>query len=63
MERGIIFFGELERMKKRMGQIWSELIEEAPENEERLGKDFGEFPNFEGIRRGLPRSQQNRTIK
>jgi hypothetical protein len=62
MDWGITFLDELQRMKKKMDQTWSELFEGNPRYEQQVSEWVETLPKFEGTRR-TPKSRTNRTIK
>ena len=62
MDWGITFLDELQRMKKKMDQTWSELFEENPGYEQEVSQWIERLPKFEGARR-TSKSGANKTIK
>lgn len=62
MDWGITFLDELQRMKKKMDQTWSELFEENPGYEQEVSQWIEQLPEFEGTRR-TSKSRTNKTIK
>jgi hypothetical protein len=62
MDWGITFLFELQRMKKKMDQTWSELFEENPGYEQEVGQWIERLPKFEGTRR-TSKLPSNKTIK
>ena len=62
MDWGITFLDELQRMKKKMDQTWSELFEGSPGYEQEVSQWVEKLPDFEGTRR-TSKSRTNKTIK
>lgn len=62
MDWGITFLDELQRMKKKMDQTWSELFEGNPGYEQEVSQWIERLPKFEGARR-TSKSAANKTIK
>jgi hypothetical protein len=62
MDWGITFLDELQRMKRKMDQTWSELFEGNPGNEQEGSQWIERLPKFEGARR-TSKSGAKKTIK
>jgi hypothetical protein len=62
MDWGITFLDELQRMKKKMDQTWSELFEGNPGYEQEVRQWTEKLPDFEGTRR-TSKSRTNKTIR
>ena len=62
MDWGITFLDELQRMKKKMDQTWSELFEGNPGYEQDVSQWIERLPKAEGTR-GTSKSRTNKTIK
>ncbi len=62
MDWGIAFMDELQRMKQKMDQTWSELFERNFDSEREVGQWIERLPKFEGTGRS-PKSRTNKTIK
>ena len=62
MDWGITFLDELQRMKKKMDQTWSELFEENPGYEQEVSQWIEILPEFEGTRR-TSKLRTNKTVK
>jgi len=62
MDWGITFLDELQRMKKKMDQTWSELFEENPAREQEGSQWIEKLAKFEGTRR-ISKSRPNKVIK
>jgi len=62
MDWGITFLDELQRMKKKMDQTWSELFEGNPGYDQEVSQWIDKLPDFEGTRR-TSKSRTNKTIK
>jgi len=62
MDWGITFLDELQRMKKKMDQTWSELFEGNPGYEQEGSQWIEKLPDFEGTRR-TSKSRTNKTIR
>jgi hypothetical protein len=63
MEWSVTFLDELQRMKKRMDEAWSDLFEEDPAKEKEVGGWVEKLPKFEGPGRRCSRSRSNKRIK
>jgi hypothetical protein len=62
MEWGIAFMDELQRMKKKMDQTWTELFEGNQGYEREVSQWIERLPKFEGTGR-RSKSQSNKAIK
>jgi hypothetical protein len=62
MDWGITSLDELQRMKKRMDQTWSELFEENSVKERDISLYIEKLPKFEGTRR-TPKSRSKKVIR
>ena len=62
MDWGITFLDELQRMKKKMDQTWSELFEGNPGYEQEVSQWIERLPEFEGARR-ISKLRINKTVK
>jgi hypothetical protein len=51
MDWGITLLDELQRMKKKMDQTWSELFKENSGREQGVSQRIEKLPKFEGTRR------------
>jgi hypothetical protein len=62
MNWGITFLDELQRMKRKMDQTWSELFEGNPGYEQDVCQWIERLPKVEGTR-GASKSRTNKMIK
>ncbi len=62
MDWGITFLDELQRMRQRMDQTWSELFEQDRGYEREVSQWIEKLPKFQGTRR-TSKSRRNKTIK
>ena len=62
MDWGITFLDELQRMKKKMDQTWSELFEQNRGYEREVSQWIEKLPKYQGTR-GTSKPRKNNTIK
>jgi len=62
MDWGITFLDELQRMKKKMDETWSELFEQNRGYEREVNQWIEKLPKFQGTGR-TSKSRTNKTIK
>ena len=62
MDWGITFLDELQIMKRKMDQTWSELFEENPGYGQEVSRWIENLPKVERTR-GTSKSRTNKTIK
>ena len=62
MDWGITFLDELQRMKKKMDETWSELFEQNRGYEREVNQWIEKLPKVEGTGR-TSKSRTNKTIK
>jgi len=67
MDWGVKFLGELNRIKERMDQTWSDLFEENVEEEKRTrpspAHPVERLPKFEGTGRRTPRPRSHKKVR
>jgi hypothetical protein len=62
MDWGITLLDELQRMKKKMDQTWSELFKENSGREQGVSQWIEKLPKFEGTRRSS-KARSKKAIK